>query len=163
MMSLTQQVRQGAEEAFESMAQGWRELKARAGSALTRFRAPAKPDAGQEPVPFARWAFMAADVVEEDDRIVVRLEAPGLRKEDLEVEVQGSVLSVRGEKRVDTRSAGRGYSLVECAYGAFRRDVPLPVPVQADRANASYRDGVLRIELPKVEGSRPASIRVDVS
>ena len=66
MMSLTRQVRQGAEEAFGSIAQGWRELKARAGSALTRFRATAKPDAGQEPVPFARWAFMAADVVEED-------------------------------------------------------------------------------------------------
>ena len=77
--------------------------------------------------------------------------------------MQGSLLSVRGEKRVDSRSARGGYSVVECAYGAFRRDVPPPVAVQADRAKASYRDGVLRIELPKAEGTRPASIRVDVA
>jgi len=163
--NLTQALKQGAEHALESMAEGWRELRSRAGGALTRFRkaegSPHERDADDFPA-VGRWAYMAADVIEEDEQIVVRLEAPGMRREDFKVELRGTVLSVRGEKRVDQESKSAGYRIVECAYGAFQRDVPLPVSVIAEKVTATYRDGVLRIALPKAEDPRPLRWSVDV-
>lgn len=165
MGTFTEQFRQGAEQAIESLSEGWRELKAKASGALTRFRSEeardGEGDAGTL-ASFGRWAYLAADVHEEDDRIVVRLEAPGMRKDDFDVEVRGTTLQVRGEKRVDRETRRGGYHVVQCAYGSFRRDVPLPVDVQADQARATYRDGVLRVELPKAEGARRTRISIDV-
>jgi HSP20 family protein len=163
--NLTQALKQGAEHALETMAEGWRELRSRAGGALTRFRSAesSQHERGSDDFPaVGRWAYMAADVIEEDDEVVVRLEAPGMRREDFQVELRGSVLSVRGEKRIDRESKRSGYRVVECAYGAFRRDVPLPVPVLADKVRASYRDGVLRVALPKAGGAAVRRWSVEV-
>ncbi len=170
MTKLAEQLKQGADQAWESLAEGWRELSARASGALTRFRpAPAartapSPDPAPPPdpglLPFGGWAFLASDVFDDDDKVVVRIEAPGMRTEDFDLELHPDRLTVRGEKRSDrTLSSGR-YSVVQCAYGRFRRDVALPVPVQADRARASYRDGVLRIDLPKADDARARRIAV---
>jgi HSP20 family protein len=165
MTKLAEQLKQGADQAWESLAEGWRELSARASGALTRFRPapaqsapPAAPDEGL--LPFGGWAFMAADVFDDDDKVIVRIEAPGMKREDFNIELQADTLRVWGEKRSD-REFGRGrYSVVQCAYGSFRRDVALPAPIQADKSKASYRDGVLRIELPKAEGARARRIAV---
>jgi HSP20 family protein len=165
MNNLTQQLKQGAEHAIESLSDGWRELRARAGEALTRFRSSdndVREGEDDELPALSRWSFMAADVIEDDDRVVVRLEAPGMRREDFQVELRETILSVRGEKRVDRDTRKGGYRLVQCAYGAFRREIPLPVAVQVDKAKATYRDGVLRIELPKVEGAKAKQISVEV-
>lgn len=170
MTKLAEQLKQGADQAWESLAEGWRELSARASGALTRFRpAPAPgpvlqsgpPAARAEGLlPFGGWAFMAADVFDDDDRVVVRIEAPGLRREDFNIDLQGDTLTVWGEKRFD-REVGRGrFSVVQCAYGSFRRELALPASVQADKTKASYRDGVLRIELPKADGARARRIAV---
>jgi HSP20 family protein len=168
MTKLAGQLKHGADQAWESLATGWRELSARASGALTRFRpsqaagagAPktSAPDNG--PLRFGGWAFMASDVFDDDDKVVVRIEAPGLRREDFHVELHGNTLSVWGEKRSD-REVSRGrYSVVQCAYGSFRRDVELPTPVKAERTEASYRDGVLRIELQKADEARARRIAV---
>lgn len=164
MTKLAEQLKHGADQAWESLAEGWRELSARASGALTRFRpAPASgavtsPDPG--PLPFGGWAFMASDVFDDDDKVVVRIEAPGMRREDFNIELQGDTLTVWGEKRSD-REVNRGrYSVVQCAYGSFRRDVALPVAVKADKTKATYRDGVLRIELPKTDEARAKRIAV---
>ena len=170
MTKLAEQLRQGADQAWASLAEGWRELSARANGALTRFRpAPASGPASQPGVsagsderllPFGGWAFMAADVFDDDDTVIVRIEAPGMRREDFNIELHGDTLSVWGEKRSD-REVSRGrYSVVQCAYGSFRRDVALPVQVKADKTKASYRDGVLRIELPKADEARARRIAV---
>jgi len=170
MTKLAEQLKQGADQAWESLAEGWRELSARASGALTRLRsAPASapvasqhetvvPDQG--PLPFGGWAFMASDVFDDDDKVVVRIEAPGMRRQDFNIELQGDILTVWGEKRAD-REVGRGrYSVVQCAYGSFRRDVALPMAVKADKIKATYRDGVLRIELPKSDEARARRIAV---
>lgn len=170
MTKLAEQLKQGADQAWESLAEGWRDLSARASGALTRFRpAPAPgpvtspykaapPDQG--PLPFGGWALMASDVFDDDDKVVVRLEAPGMRREDFNIELQGDTLTVWGEKRFD-REVSRGrYSITQCAYGSFRRDVALPVAVMADKTKATYRDGVLRIELPKSDHARARRIAV---
>ena len=166
MTNVTEQFRQGVGHALESLSEGWRELKSRAGGALTRFRphrsASGRDEIAHEPPNMSRWAFMAADVLDEDDRIIVRLEAPGMRREDFDIEVLDNTLSIRGEKRFDREVKRNAYALVQCAYGAFQRDIALPVAVQIDKARASYRDGVLRIELPKAEGARRRHVAVKV-
>lgn len=103
---------------------------------------------------------MASDVFDDDAKVIVRIEAPGMRREDFNIELHGDALTVWGEKRSD-REVSRGrYSVVQCAYGSFRRDVALPVPVKAEATKATYLDGVLRIELPKAEGARTMRIAV---
>lgn len=170
MTKLAEQLKQGADQAWQSLAEGWRELSARASGALTRFRPvpasgppspsgmPASQDEGL--LPFGGWAFIASDVFDDDDKVIVRLEAPGMRREDFNIELHGDTLTVWGEKRSD-REVSRGrYSVVQCAYGSFRRDVALPVSVRAEKTKATYRDGVLRIELPKADGARARRIAV---
>ncbi|WLI91092.1 Hsp20/alpha crystallin family protein [Massilia sp. R2A-15] len=168
MTKLAEQFKQGADHAWQSLAEGWRELSARAGGALTRFWAA--PGAGAQSgtpspreegrLPFGGWAFMASDVFDDDEKVIVRIEAPGMRREDFNIELDGDTLTVWGEKRSD-REIGRGhYSVVQCAYGSFRRDVALPARVRAEEARANYRDGVLRIELPKAEAARAVHIAV---
>jgi HSP20 family protein len=164
MTKLAEQLKQGADQAWESLSEGWRELSARASSALTRFRAaptgdtpPARLD---DPLPFGGWAFMAVDVFDDDDQVIVRIEAPGMRREDFNVELHADDLTVWGEKHLDRQASQGRFSVVQCAYGSFRRDVALPVPVKADKTKASYRAGVLRIELPKAEAARARRIAV---
>lgn len=155
-----QGVRHGVEQLRGSLAEGWARLRESAADALTRFRpgaATSTPlaehggiDAGAR-----RWAMLGGDVFEDDRRLVVRLEAPGLRKDDFSVEVIGDALVVRGEKRFEQESTEGRWRVMQCAYGSFQRTVPLPAPVNAGKAQARYRDGVLRIELPKAVPGRP--------
>jgi HSP20 family protein len=154
--------RQGLEHALESLSEGWRELGQRASGALTRFKRGSSGDEGAPAdVPTASsWAFLAADVFDDDDKVVVRLEAPGMQRDDFQIELDRNVLSVRGEKRFERESGSGRYRVVQCAYGSFRRDVPLPVDVQAHKTRATYRDGVLRIELPKAENAKARRIPV---
>lgn len=165
MTKLVEQIKQGADQAWESLTEGWRALSARASGALTRFRPAAEsappaswPGTGLES--FNSWAFLAADVVDADDKLVVRIEAPGMRREDFHVELDAGVLSVWGEKRFDGEARQGRYTIAQCAYGSFRRDVVLPAAVKADHTQATYRDGVLRIELPKADGARVRRIAV---
>ena len=170
MTKLTEQLKQGADQAWESLAEGWRELSARASGALTRFRPPpasepvsqsSTPAARDEALlPFGGWAFMASDVFDDEDKVIVRIEAPGMRREDFNIELHGDTLTVWGEKRSDRELSRGRYSVVQCAYGSFRRDVALPVSVKADKTKANYRDGVLRIDLPKADGARARRIAV---
>jgi HSP20 family protein len=167
MTKLAEQLKQGADQAWESLSDGWRELSARASGALTRFRprpAPAaSTDQHEGPLPFGGWAFMAVDVFDDDDKVVVRIEAPGMRREAFNVELQGDVLTVWGEKQFDQEATRGRYSVVQCAYGSFRRDVALPVSVKPDKTKASYREGVLRIELPKADTARARRIAVNTA
>jgi len=167
MTKLAEQLKQGADQAWESLSEGWRELSARASGALTRFRprqaSPTSADRPDGMLPFGGWAFMAVDVFDDDDKVVVRIEAPGMRRDDFNVELQGDVLSVWGEKQFDQEATRGRYSVVQCAYGSFRRNVVLPVPVKPDKTKASYRDGVLRIELLKADVARARRIAVNTA
>jgi HSP20 family protein len=107
--------------------------------------------------------MIGGDVFDDDRRIVVRLEVPGMSKQDFDIEVLDEVLLVRGEKRFERESSEGRWRVLQCAYGSFSRRVPLPVKVLPDKASASYRDGVLRIELPKAEPGRPKRVNVRVS
>ncbi len=168
MANLTQQLKTGAESAFGSLSQGWRDLRARAGEAMTRFlpqRGAARDESDDdgERVPVVqRWGLMAADVFEDDRNVVVRLEAPGMRKDDFRIELNGSLLTVRGEKRYEREQSRGSWHVRQCAYGSFTRTVELPVEVDPDRCAARYRDGVLRVELAKTARAARKRIAVPV-
>jgi HSP20 family protein len=134
-------------------------------NAVTRFKpaAAAHPfEKLQFPEAGPAWGLLAGEVHEEDDRITVRLEVPGMETKDFDVRVEGRRLLVRGEKRSEKRSGSGRYSLLECAYGSFERAIDLPAAVLADKVKANYRRGVLDIELPKAQRSEPKRIQVKV-
>jgi HSP20 family protein len=169
MTKLAEQIKQGADQAWESLSEGWRELSARASGALTRFWVAPQSTANSGAVPnstgprMTGWAFLAADVFESADKVIVRIEAPGMQRADFNVALNGDLLTVWGEKRIDSEATGGQWRVVQSAYGNFRRVVTLPAAVQADKTKASYRDGVLRIELPKSDDARPRRIAVQTA
>ncbi len=170
MTKLAEQIKQGADQAWESLSDGWREISTRASGALTRFWPAAQSTENPPEVPPHRkgprmtgWAFLAADVFESPDQVIVRIEAPGMQREDFNVALNGDVLTVWGEKRIDREVTEGQWRVVQSAYGNFRRDVALPVAVKADKTSASYRDGVLRIELPKSDEVRSRRIAVQTA
>lgn len=103
----------------------------------------------------------ACDVVEEKDRLLVRLDLPGLRKEDVSVTLQEGVLTVKGERKIEDATEAN-YYLRERAAGTFTRSLELPVAVNAGKIDAHFRDGVLEISLPKAEEAKPKEIEVKV-
>ncbi len=155
---------------WDSVAEGWQRLRESAASALTRFKPgeksnlPARAEVDDEfYLPSQGWSMLGGDVFEDEKRLVVRLEVPGMSKGDFDIEVLDDVLMVRGEKRFERESTEGRWRVLQCAYGSFSRSVPLPVKVRADQASATYRDGVLRIELPKAVPSKPKRITLKVS
>jgi HSP20 family protein len=107
--------------------------------------------------------MLGGELFEDDKRVVGRLEVPGLNKDDLDVEVQGDALVVHGEKRFEREDTTGRYRVLQCAYGNFRRVVPLPAEVLSEQAKASYKNGVLRVELPKAQTDKPrkSTVKVD--
>lgn len=95
------------------------------------------------------FGWPAIEVEDQPDRIVVTAELPGLEAKDFQVELSGEALILRGEKRREREERGDDFVYSECAYGAFMRYIPLPVPVVAEKAQARFRSGRLIVELPK--------------
>jgi HSP20 family protein len=102
----------------------------------------------------------AVDLSEDDAKYVVTVEVPGVKKDDVSVEAHENVLTIRGEKRSEREEKKEQARYVERRYGAFTRSFTLPANAAADRINASFKDGVLRIELPKTEESKPRVISI---
>jgi HSP20 family protein len=156
-------------EAWEGLMDGWRRLYRRAAGAITRFapggrdRRIANTEQSREiAIRSAGWGVLACEVYDDEDRVVVRLEAPGMEKNDFDLQVLEDHLVVRGEKQMEQERSEGGYHITECAYGSFERAIPLPAGVETDAASASYRHGVLRVELPKSAAHRRRSISVKV-
>ena len=100
------------------------------------------------------------DVVEHKDEYIVRLELPGVNKNDVKITVQNDVLTIRGEKRQGKESKDQNYQRLERAYGSFQRSFTLPSSVHSDKIDASYSDGILSIVLPKAEEAKLKEIEV---
>ena len=94
------------------------------------------------------------EMFDKKDEIVVKAEVPGLDKPDIQVSVDGDLLTVRGEKKKETETKKEDYYFSECAYGAFSRSLRLPVEVKADKVTANLNNGVLEIHLPKAEEAK---------
>ena len=121
------------------------------------FRFPYLPETSQA----AAWN-PPVDVVEQTDRILVKVEVPGVDEQDLRVTFEDGMLTVGGERRFERRDDSN-YHRIERAYGSFTRTFTLPRSVEASQIAANYRNGVLEIEIPKKEESRPKQISINVN
>ena len=104
----------------------------------------------------------AVDVLEEKDRIFVKVEVPGVDEKDLKVTFEDGLLTVSGERQFE-RKEDRNYHRIERAYGSFTRTFSLPRSVDASQIVADYRNGVLEISIPKKEEARPKQIAINVN
>jgi HSP20 family protein len=149
-MSTFHQMRQGFSRAWESLTEGWQELRELAGDALTRFqpktsRGEVETRDDQMVNRASRWGLLAAEVADRDDAVQVTVEVPGLDAGDFEIEVRDDILIIRGEKKLAREESRGHYYMMERAYGQFERAIRLPASVKDDGARASYQAGVLSI------------------
>lgn len=109
----------------------------------------------------ARGAWSpSVDIYENKDHIVLEAELPGMNREDFDLSVENNVITLRGERHFEKKDDSDKYHRVERAYGSFTRSFTLPQTVSAEGANAEYRNGVLRVTLPKREEAKARRIEV---
>jgi HSP20 family protein len=112
-------------------------------------------------VPERAWA-PPTDVYETRDDLVIAVELPGVREKDIHLSMTGDVLVLRGQRGIAVEAREENYHRIERWYGTFERHVQLPIPVQADRIRASYKDGILEIRLPKQDETKPREIKIEI-
>jgi HSP20 family protein len=104
--------------------------------------------------------MLPLDLYETEDQVVVKAAIPGVKPEDLDLTVTGDLLTIRGEFKAEKREEQANYLRQERRFGSFARQVTLPTGVNADQTQASFENGVLTLEMPKVESARVKSIKV---
>lgn len=146
--------------AWENLSEGWRELLSRSNNALTHFARNKEEDqaGGGALASFPRWSLLAGEVEETDKEILVRVEVPGMDKEDCRITIDGNTLFLSGEKRFAREWEESTYHVMERAYGSFQRSIALPSSVDADKAEAKLKSGVLTVRLPKSAGEPAKSV-----
>ena len=105
----------------------------------------------------------AVDVSETGDKITVKAEIPGMEAKDIEISMVGDTLTIKGEKKAEREEKDENYHLVERSYGSFSRAMKLPAVVDSDKVEATYKNGVLTVVLPKKEEVKPKAIEIKAS
>lgn len=108
---------------------------------------------------FFGWAPVV-DLYEDKDRFVVKVELPGMKKEDIDISLHQGNLVISGERKAETEEVEGEVSRAERFFGKFQRALELPKPVDHNGVAASYKDGILTVTLPKTEESKPKQIQV---
>jgi len=107
------------------------------------------------------WA-PRVDVYETKDDVVLSFELPGVSEKDVNVSITGDLLTVKGERRFEQDLKDESYHRLERIYGKFERTVQLPMPVQGDKVKAIYREGILKVQLPKADEVKPREIKINI-
>ncbi|HLB26818.1 MAG TPA: Hsp20/alpha crystallin family protein [Dehalococcoidia bacterium] len=115
---------------------------------------PFRPEAGAE------VGYIPLDVAETDDGFEVEAALPGLKPDDVEVQVHGDTVTIRGEAKEETEEKDKNWLRRERRYGMFARSFTLPTALDAEKAAADFQNGVLKLHLPKSEAGRPKTIKV---
>ncbi|HUU85169.1 MAG TPA: Hsp20/alpha crystallin family protein [Phycisphaerae bacterium] len=125
-------------------------------------RAVGQPQAGsQEVIATGDWA-PRVDIAETDKAFEIKAEIPEVHKEDVKVTVHNGVLTIQGERKQETEETGKKFHRVERFYGSFTRSFTLPDNVDETKISASFKDGVLNLQIQKTEEAKPKSIEVKV-
>lgn len=114
---------------------------------------------GEGSIATAEWA-PAVDIKEENDKFVIHADIPGVKPENIEISMEAGVLTVKGEKESEAKTEKEGYKRVERVYGSFYRRFSLPDSANGDAINATSKNGVLEITIPKREAVKPKRINV---
>jgi len=115
----------------------------------------------REEVALQAWA-PPVDVYEDENSFLIKVELPEINRDDVKVSLNENVLSISGERRVENEEKRENYHRVERSYGQFHRSFTLPQNVNAEAINAQFKDGVLRLTLPKKEEAKPKQIEVKI-
>jgi len=115
----------------------------------------------EEEVLTTNWA-PTADVVENKDAILIKVELPGMTEKDIRVEMENGLLTINGERKVEKERTEKGYKHIERTYGKFLRTFTLPPNVDYTKITAAYVNGLLELEIPKKEEAKPKTINVEV-
>ena len=106
------------------------------------------------------WSAPAIDMYQTDDEIVVKAALPGIKPEEVQINITGDVLHIKGEMKYEEEKNEKAWHMREQGWGAFERSVALPTDVVTDRAKAEFENGVLVITLPKAEEVKPKTINI---
>jgi HSP20 family protein len=101
------------------------------------------------------------DVSETKDNVVVKAEVPGMDPKDIDISLADGILTLRGEKK-DREEKEENYYLTESRYGSFSRSIRLPHEVQSDKIKANYKNGVLKVTMPKSEEAKKKEVKIKV-
>ena len=116
---------------------------------------------GEHPRDMAGGAWLpAVDVSETENEFVVRAELPGMSHEDIDINVQDNILTLKGEKKQEKKEEGESFHRLERSYGSFTRSFTLPSGVKAEDIKAAFKDGVLEVSMPKAEEAKPKKIAI---
>jgi HSP20 family protein len=114
--------------------------------------------------PLATAAFApAVDIYEDDKKVVLKLEVPGIKQKDLDVSIENKTLTVKGERRFEAEEKEENFHRIERRYGAFYRAFTLPSTVDTEHVDAKYNAGVLKLELLKKPEAQPKQIKINVA
>ena len=117
---------------------------------------------GDDPVAAASFV-PAVDIYEDAQKVVLRLELPGIDEKDLDIRVENHNLTVRGERKMEQEEKQENYHRIERRFGSFYRAFTLPTAIDAENISASYTAGVLKLELNKKPEAQPKQIKVNVA
>lgn len=106
------------------------------------------------------WSSPAIDMYQTDDEVVVKAALPGFEADEVQINITGDVLTIRGEMEQEEEKKDRAWHIREQRWGSFERSVALPTAVTSDKANADFENGILTITLPKAEEVKPRTITV---
>ncbi len=104
----------------------------------------------------------AVDVYEDEHKVTLKVEVPGIEEKDIDVRIENNTLTVHGERKIEKEEKEENYRRVERQYGAFTRTFTLPSTVDSEKVAADYDKGVLKITLPKKAEAKPKQIKVNV-
>ena len=105
----------------------------------------------------------SVDMFEEGDSLVIKAELPGMKKEEINVDLKDDVITISGEKKSEEKTDRKDFHRVERSFGSFTRRLRLPVEIKADKVKASFKDGVLEIRMPKSEAAKQNAKKIAVS
>ncbi|HLK55663.1 MAG TPA: Hsp20/alpha crystallin family protein [Chthonomonadaceae bacterium] len=129
---------------------------------LMRLQDVFTPRAAQQPrehVSSRVWS-PTVDVYEDGNAIVIKADLPGMKQEDIDIEMNGDVLTIRGERKFEDEEHRDNYVRVERQYGAFQRSFTIGVPIEAEQVKATYRSGILELTIPKAVAVKPKKVQV---
>jgi len=110
----------------------------------------------------ASYFAPAVDIAEQENEYVVKVELPGVAKEDVKISVESNTLTIKGEKKQEKEEKNKNFHRVERSYGSFQRSFTLPATVKNDKIDALFNNGILTITMPKSEEAKPKQIEVKV-
>jgi HSP20 family protein len=109
------------------------------------------------------YEYPLMDIIDSKDNLVVYVEIPGVNKDDIKVKIHNDVLTISGERKEPELPEKANCLIREREFGKFMRSIRLPYPIEVSKVNAEYKDGILKIILPKKEEVKPKEIQINVS